>query len=132
MSEEERQETTAAVPVTAANTQLVDMGLLRATTPGQMIEAAATIATPLADIIEKRQLFTVLGKKRHVHYEGWSTMLAMLGVVAIENYALRHKEEEEGAGAWYEAYVDLKRMSDGQVVGGAEAGTVLCFSRRLL
>lgn len=79
----------------------------------EMVEGATGIANVLAKIIEGRKLFNDISGKRHVRVEGWTTLGAMLGVMAKEEQTRRMTD-----GAW-EARVVLIRQKDGQVVGGA-------------
>lgn len=117
-----------APAIVQENQKPVDLGLLRATTPAEMVRAAEAIATPLAQIIESRKLFTEMGKKRHVHVEAWATMLAMLGIVPREKWAKRIECEVENPdtgnlerSVHFEVYTELVRAADGQVIGGASA-----------
>jgi hypothetical protein len=71
-------------------------------------------------MIEERKLYTVTGRdksgkpRKHVHVEGWTTLIAMLGVLPREVCV----EEREGV---FTATVELVRMTDGFVVGRGSA-----------
>lgn len=93
---------------------MVQLGVLR-TTPELVIERAASIATALGAVIEKQVLYKQIRNKKYVVVEGWSTLGAMLGVLPREEWS-----REQPDGSW-EAYVNLVRTSDGQIVGGASA-----------
>ncbi len=94
----------------------VELGTLRADAPDEMMAKAAAIAAPLKKMIEAQDLYTVIGKKRHVHVEGWTALAALLNITPQEEIVERH---EDGAG--YTAAVVLRRLSDGMVVGRASA-----------
>lgn len=76
---------------------------------------ATAIAKELANIIEKQKMYSVISGKKFVTCEGWTTTLALLGIVPREKSITRH---EDGT---YEAHVELVRFDSGQVVGGASA-----------
>lgn len=78
-----------------------------------MVQGATGIANVLANIINDRKLFNDIQGKRHVRVEGWTTLGAMLGVIAKEESTHRMTD-----GSW-EAKVVLLRQKDGVVVGGA-------------
>lgn len=82
--------------------------------PQDVIQRASEIATALAKIVNERKLYKVISDRKYVHVEGWSTLGAMLGVLPLEKSVT---QIEKG----YEAYVQLIRSKDGQVVGGASA-----------
>jgi len=82
--------------------------------PEKVVERASKIATELAKVILDRKLFSQISGKRYVRVEGWNTLGALLGVLPRE----REVKEVEGG---YEAYVDLVRVTDGVVIGGASA-----------
>jgi hypothetical protein len=86
--------------------------------PEDVVKRGAEIATVLKDIILRQGLYTMVRGKAHVHAEGWATLGAMIGVLPKERPELTH--HDAGLDGW-EAYVDLIRVSDGMVVGGAGA-----------
>lgn len=85
--------------------------------PEKLVEGATRIANVLSDIVERKQLYATVQGKKHVLVEGWTTMGAMLGIAAVERCTT---ELPDGS---YEAVVDLKRMTDGMIVG---SGSALC------
>lgn len=87
-------------------------------TPEDMVAMATRMANALADIVEKRRLFTDIQGKKYPHVEAWMTIARMDNVVARE--ARAPERHEDGS---YEAFVELIRLSDGMVVG---AGSALC------
>ena len=103
------------VEVSSHEIEPINMGSLTAETSRNIVVLASTIATELAEIINKQSLYTNIRGRKHVHVEGWTTMGAMLGITPKERYV---KIDENGD---YEAYVDLIRNSDGQIVGGASS-----------
>lgn len=100
-------------PVTALAPR-VELGTLAATTPTQLLAGAQAIAKPLADLIEQQKLYSVISGRRYVRVEGWTTLGAMLGVVAREVENVEH----EGV---YVARVQLVRLNDGAVISEASA-----------
>lgn len=92
----------------------VQLGTVQASSPQNVIERAETVATPLADLINRKRLYTVIGNKKYVQVDGWATLGAMLGVLPRET---KSQKVENG----YEAYVELVRTTDGMVIGGASA-----------
>lgn len=92
----------------------VQLGTVQASSPQNVIERAETVATPLADLINRKKLFTVIGQKKYVQVDGWATLGAMLGVLPRE---VKSDKIENG----YAAYVELVRTTDGMVIGGASA-----------
>ena len=87
--------------------------------PGLMVSTVMAQATQLADIIEKRKLFTMIQKKKHVSVEGWTTLGAMLGVFPVVEWS-RELVDENGANLGWEARVEARTLA-GNVVGAAEA-----------
>lgn len=85
--------------------------------PIEMAIAQATnIAKNLKKVIADQNLYTLVGGKAHVHAEGWETLGALVGIMA--------KESEKGVvkiPGGYQAHIDLIRISDGKVIGGASA-----------
>lgn len=100
----------------------VRLGSLSISDPTQLVARASELATALADIINKQQLYSVIKDRRggppkkYVKCEGWTTMGAMLGVVPCEEYC-RRLPEDKG----FEAKVRLIRVRDGGEVGSASA-----------
>lgn len=81
--------------------------------PVKVIEGATRIATPLAGLVDKQQLFKMIGGKKHVLVEGWSLLGSMLGVFPVTVWT---RKLEDG----WEARVEA-RTRDGAVIGAAEA-----------
>ena len=93
----------------------IELGTLKASSPAEVIAEATKMATPLAKLIEDRKLYTDIRGKRHVRCEGWTTLAAMLGVTPHE---VSVTEPQDGV---FVATVELRRMSDGAVIGRASA-----------
>jgi hypothetical protein len=100
----------AVVPVTEA----VELGVITASSPAQLVERATAAANALASVIESRKLYSTISGKRFVRCEGWTTLAAMLGVTPHEISVT----EQDGA---FTATVELRRLTDGQPVGRASA-----------
>ena len=81
--------------------------------PGDRVIQATQIANALAPVITDKHLYTDIGGKRHVWFEGWATLGALVGVFPI---TVETREDAEGAWARVEA-----RTLSGAVVGAAEA-----------
>lgn len=92
----------------------VQLGVVQASSPKDVIARASDMAVVLADIIEKKKLYSPINGKKYVRVDGWSTLGAMLGVLPHE---VRSIKIDNG----YEAYVELIRMTDGAVIGGSSA-----------
>lgn len=99
----------------------IRLGSLAISNPKELVARATELANALAQIINKKKLYTVIkGKKgppkKHVYVDGWTTLGAMLGVVPVEEYC-NQLEGQKG----YIAKVKLIRVADGVQVGGASA-----------
>jgi hypothetical protein len=100
----------------------VRLGSLAISNPDELVRRGAELATALAEIIHKQELFSIIRNKKggqpkkYVKCEGWTTMGAMLGVVPVEDYC-RRLENAKG----FEAKVNLIRTRDGSLVGSASA-----------
>ena len=92
----------------------VALGSLMTQSPKDVIVVATGIADELAKIIKQKNLYKHIGNKDYVVVEGWNTLGAMLGVTA------REREVHSIDNGW-ESYVELIRVSDGSVIGGASA-----------
>ena len=92
----------------------VALGSLMTQSPKDVIVVATSIADELAKIIKQKNLYKHIGNKDYVVVEGWNTLGAMLGVTA------REREVHQIENGW-ESYVELIRVSDGVVIGGASA-----------
>ncbi len=97
--------------------KFVQLGMIELS-PEEVVKKGAEIATVLKDIVLKQGLFTMIKGKAHVHAEGWATLGAMIGVLPRERPELTvYMPELEG----WSAFVELVRVSDGMVIGGAGA-----------
>ena len=86
------------------------------TGPAEMIAKATALADALSAMVSKQKLYTEIRGKKYPHVEAWQTIGRMDNVVARESQPpIRH---EDGS---YEAFVELIRLSDGMVIGGASA-----------
>ena len=92
--------------------ELRDEAIL-AGSPQERVAQAVEIAAALSPIIEDRRLYTTIQGKRHVLYEGWTTLGALVGVVPVTAWT-RPIE-----GGW-EARVEARTLA-GAIVGAAEA-----------
>lgn len=92
----------------------IQMGTLQASGPSELIASATAMATPLAQLIEKRGLFATISGRKYVKCEGWTTLGAMLGITPHEVGVV----EVDGV---FTATVELRMVSDGRVVGRASA-----------
>ena len=92
----------------------VQLGSLVLANPEQVVASATAIATELGKIIDRQKLASIVSGKKFVRVEGWTTLGALLGVIPVEV----SNDEEDGI---FTAVVELRRMSDGAVVGRASA-----------
>jgi len=83
-----------------------------------IIGKATAVAKQLAPIIEQAKLSVKVQGKEYVFCEGWTTMMAMLGVFPQVDYS-RRTETKEGV-CTYEARVTLRDVK-GNIVGAGEA-----------
>jgi hypothetical protein len=83
--------------------------------PELALKRMAELATPLADVIEKKKLFATISGRRHITAEGWTTLGGMLGVVPVVCWT---RPNETGDG--YVARVEARTL-DGRIVGAAES-----------
>ena len=93
--------------------------LLAARTPEELVQKAPAMANVLQKVITDGKLFTMIGTKKHVHVEGWTTLGAMVGVFPV----IEHTREIIGPDGDYlgwEARCTAKRP-DGAIIGAAEA-----------
>lgn len=100
----------------------VRLGSLAISNPTELVRRASELATALAEIINKQELYSIIKDKRtgkakkYVRCEGWTTAGAMIGVVPMEDYC-RRLPDNKG----FEAKVNIIRVQDGGLVGGASA-----------
>lgn len=85
--------------------------------PRNVIDRAASVAKELMPLVEKAKLFSMIQGKKYVKAEGWTTMLAMLGVFPQVEYCRKLNRTDELA---YEARVLLTTVK-GAVIGAGEA-----------
>lgn len=95
--------------------ETVRLGTIEAASPGDVIVQATSMAERLADIINTKQLYTVISQRKYVRVEGWTTLGAMLGILPREVEVAEHDNGD------FEATVELIRASDGAVVGRASS-----------
>ncbi len=99
------------IPQKVGTPGLFDLG------PQDMVNSAASLATVLADVIEKQRLYTNIQGKKYVRVEAWATLGTMLGVLP------REVAVTETADGSYEAIVELYSTKSGQIVG---RGSAIC------
>jgi hypothetical protein len=78
-----------------------------------VLERATYTANALADVIDKRNLYSVIKGNKHVQVEGWQTLGSMLGVTPI---CVWTRPLDNG----WEARVEARTL-DGRLIGAAEA-----------
>ena len=105
---------TDLVRVGADLVPVVQLGTLQATTGAGLLEAAASLATPLKALIDSRHLSSTISGRSYVRCEGWTAMAAMLGITP-------HEVSVSEADGIYTAIVELRRLTDGAVIGRASA-----------
>lgn len=101
--------------MTEPSTALVELGTLQASTPTALVTGATQISDQLAQIIRSKKLANKIQGKEYVRVEGWTTLAALLGVIARED---KVEQLEDGG---YIATVSLVRMNDGRVISTASA-----------
>lgn len=82
-------------------------------TPADRVTQATQIANALAPVITEKRLYANIQGKKHVLYEGWATLGALVGVFPVTVWT---KETENG----YLARVEARTIA-GATVGAAEA-----------
>lgn len=82
-------------------------------TPADRVTQATQIANALSPVITGKHLYADIQGKKHVLYEGWATLGALVGVFPVTVWT---KETENG----YLARVEARTIA-GAVVGAAEA-----------
>jgi hypothetical protein len=117
-------ESTTAIAVSEENTVAVTeqatpaviyLGAVPVRDDDEMLLKASSIAQSLTGIIKDQKLYTKIGNKNHVNIEGWTTLLAMLGIVPVE---VDMQRTEKGS---YTATVELRRIDTGQMITRASA-----------
>lgn len=104
---------TALTPIPQEQSGGGGMNLWGTDNPELMMQKAARCATVIADVIENRKMFTIIGQGKHVRVEGWQTLGAMVGVFPVVEWTRRL---ENG----WEARVKAVTRN-GEVVGAAES-----------
>jgi hypothetical protein len=94
---------------------VVQLGVVHANRPAELVQRATEAANALASVIEQKHLYSDIQGKRFVRCEGWTTLAAMMGCLPREVASVRR---DDGA---YEVTVELARMSDGQPLTRATA-----------
>lgn len=90
------------LPVRQGQVGRAEVTLYGTTDPAAIVAAATQQATALADVIEAKHLYAVMGKdkdgreRRHVLYEGWALCGTLLGVYAVVE-DVRPLPDHEGA-----------------------------------
>ena len=82
--------------------------------PVEVLDRAAKVAKALAGVIDKQELYRVIGTKKHVQVEGWTLLGSMLGVFPRVEWT---RKLEDG----WEARVVAVVASTGAVIGAGEA-----------
>jgi len=121
----EVEEVTAEEPSTevAVRTETVAapggaaLNLFGTSDPVLVVEKASRIATALADVIDSRNLFTMISGKKHVRVEGWTVLGSMLGVFPVLQECV--PVDIDGVKG-FEATV-IAQTLDGSIVGKATA-----------
>jgi hypothetical protein len=90
--------------------------LFRTDDPVKVVEKAGEVAKALNSVIEKQNLYHTIQGKKHVTVEGWQTLGSMLGITAVKVHT-----EELPDNNGYRATVEARRISDGMVLGSADA-----------
>lgn len=78
-----------------------------------VVDRASQVARRLAEVVERQQLYVVLRGQRYIRVDGWTTLGAMLGVVAREVHV---EERDDGEVV---ATVELVHIPSGRVVSRA-------------
>lgn len=104
---------TALVPIVESTR--VELGVIRADSPSQLVTVATEAANALAQVIKAKKLFSNIQGKEYVRVEGWTTLATMMGCLPREVSMTR---DEKGT---YTATVELVRMHDGAVLTRASA-----------
>lgn len=97
---------------------LVPKNLFGATRPQDVVLRAREHAVALADVIQERKLFKVIGEKAHVYVEAWCLLGSMVGVFPVEDGDAEPVEVDGVKG--FKASVKAMTLN-GEVVGRATA-----------
>jgi hypothetical protein len=82
--------------------------------PNFLLGQASRMATALAKLVQQRQLYKMISGRKYILCEGWTALASLNGVTPHEVSVT----ELDGV---YVAVVELRRMSDGQVIARASA-----------
>lgn len=103
---------------TRAIAKVEPQALIASFDPAEVIERASRQATALADIIEKRKLYSAIQGRKHVNVEGWQTLGALNGLQAFtERVEVTHNEDGSIEAV---AIVSARTVRDGIAVAQAE------------
>lgn len=100
--------------MTTAELTVVEPTEIERPRPSDVIAEATEQAEALQKVIESQQLFSTISGRRYVQVEGWTTCLALRGIMARQ---VGHPIKLDGGGYLGEA--ELVRISDGMVLGRA-------------
>ena len=78
--------------------EIVNLGTIKATGPQDIVNRGVDLADRLANIINTKQLYTIISRKKYVNVEGWNTLGAMIGILPREVSVTEHEngDFEEG------------------------------------
>jgi hypothetical protein len=96
--------------------------LIPADSPEEFLTQAGHVAKALVEVVEKRNLFTQIGRKKHIHVEAWTTLGSLLGSVGGKSvYAVPDGDPEPVEIDGVKGVKSRVRAVtiDGAVVGGA-------------
>lgn len=93
----------------------VELGVIRADGPKELLKVASEAADALASVIASKKLFSTISGRQYVRVEGWTTLATMMGCLPREVSVSR---DEKGT---YTATVELVRMGDQAVLTRASA-----------
>jgi len=103
--------------------------LFRTDDPVEVVERASRVADALKGVLDRQGLTALIGNKRHVLVEGWTTLGAMVGVTAVPVWTKPlDGNAPEGRTFGWEARVEAHTL-DGRVIGAAEAMCTRAESR---
>lgn len=88
-------------------------GLFPSASPSEVLVEATKVADSLAPLIERKGLYVVIQRNKHITFEGWQTLGAMLAVTPRTAWT---RQLDNG----WEARVEVVAV-DGRVIGAAES-----------
>lgn len=95
----------------------LSLGSLPMADPTEIVLRATEVAKVLTKVIKDQHLSRNIQGREYVYVTGWSTLGAMLGIMARETPGGTYAREDGS----YVGSVDLIRVSDGMVIGGGTA-----------